>query len=265
MNSSDSLEDNIINASDLSNIAISKGVKMLCFPENALLMPSSKHNLLSQSFSENQNPGLKFFTNLAKKNNIWVLVGSLSIKVSKDKVVNRSYLIDNYGKIIGTYDKIHLFDVTLSNGVSYRESDRYSPGQHGSVIKTPLANFGLTICYDVRFPSLYRKIALRGANIIFVPSAFTKFTGQMHWSVLLRARAIETGSYIIAPAQTGKHHGGRETYGHSMVVAPDGKVMIDGGEDPGIITCEIDIDKVHEARETIPSLFLNPVYSIEVK
>ena len=264
MNSSDNLGDNIFKASSLSDTAISQGAQMLCFPENVLLMPSSKKNLLSQSFEEDQNPGLNFFTNLAKTKNVWVLAGSLSIRTLKDKVVNRSYLIDNYGVIIGSYDKIHLFDVDLSNGVSFRESDSYISGQNASVLKTSLATFGLTICYDIRFPNLYRKIALKGANVILVPSAFTKYTGQMHWDVLLRARAIETGSYIVAPAQTGKHRGGRETYGHSLIIAPDGKILKDGAESPGVITCEVDISKSFKARETIPSLFLNPEYSIEV-
>ena len=264
MNSNDILEDNLDKVSDLSTQAVNAGSDMLCFPENVLLMPSSKDNLFSNSFRENQNPGLKFFIKLAKDKNVWVLVGSLSIKTSNNKLCNRSYLIDKSGHIIGFYDKIHLFDVTISDGTVYQESDTYVSGSNASVFKTSLGNFGLTICYDLRFPNLYRDIARKGANIIFVPSAFTKFTGKLHWHVLLRSRAIETGSYIVAPAQTGKHPGGRKTFGHSIVVSPNGSILKDAGEKVGYINCEIDLNQVNEIREQIPSLFLNPKYSIKV-
>jgi len=265
MNSNDVLRDNMDKALDLSCHAIDYGSDLICFPENVLLMPSSRENLFSNSFIENQNPCVQFFINLAKKNNIWVLAGSISIKTNDDKLFNRSYLIDNIGDIIGFYDKIHLFDVSIPDGSSYKESDKYLPGTDARIFQTTLAKFGLTICYDIRFPSLYRDIAKNGANVIFVPSAFTEFTGKLHWHVLLRARAIETGSYIVAPAQTGVHVGGRKTFGHSIVVSPDGSILNDAGTDEGIINCIIDIKTVDKYREQIPSLFLDPGYDIELK
>tara|TARA_Y100001970_G_C14031882_1_gene749077 strand:+ start:48 stop:734 length:687 start_codon:yes stop_codon:yes gene_type:complete len=228
-------------------------------------MPSSRDNLFSNSFEENQNPCIEFFVDIAKKNNVWVLAGSLSIKISNGKLFNRCYLINNKGDIEGYYDKIHLFDVSIPDGLTYKESDKYSSGSNAPVFQTPLANFGLTICYDIRFPNLYRDIAKHGANVIFIPSAFTEFTGKLHWHALLRSRAIETGSYIVAPAQTGKHIGGRKTFGHSIVVHPNGTILKDAGVDVGSIECTIDPKHVDNIRKQIPSLFLNSKYSIEVK
>ena len=264
MNSKDILEDNKSQAKTLALQAVSKGADLICFPENVLLMSSSKENLFALSHKERDNPNLDFFVDLARKNRKWILVGSLSVKIYNEKLANRSYLIDFNGEIVGHYDKIHLFDVDLPNGVSYRESDSYISGQKAVIIKTSLANFGLTICYDLRFPNLYRDIALKRANVIFVPSAFTKTTGQIHWHALLRARAIETGCYIIAPAQTGEHPKGRETFGHSLIIGPDGTIIQDAGELPGVITATLDLDKVIKSQSLIPSLFLNPRYSVEI-
>jgi len=264
LNSSDNLSHNIDVVRRYSFQAINEGADLLCFPENVLLMSSSKENLLNNSEIEKNNKGLVFFRELAIKTGKWISIGSLSIITDNDKLVNRSYLINSEGNIVGSYDKIHLFDVMLSKNLFYKESDTYASGNSAVLINTPIASFGLTICYDIRFPQLYRDLAISGANIILVPSAFTKVTGEKHWHILLRSRAIETGCYIIAAAQTGKHSKSRETYGHSLIVDPDGVILKDAGEKPGIISLNLDFDKVEKFRKKIPSLYLNPSYKLKI-
>ncbi len=176
------------------------------------------------------------------------------LRASAEKLANRSLLIDPAGHIAARYDKIHMFDVEIPDGQSYRESRVYEAGTEAVTAELPWGRLGLTVCYDLRFPYLYRSLAQAGAQFLSIPSAFTRFTGQAHWHVLLRARAIETGCFVFAPAQCGSHDGGRETYGHSLIVAPWGEVLADGGEEPGVTLAEIDPAEVAKARTMIPAL-----------
>jgi predicted amidohydrolase len=185
---------------------------------------------------------------------LWVHVGSLAIKVSPDKAANRSFLIDPQGEIVARYDKIHMFDVDLADGETYRESRSYRAGESAVAADLPWGRLGLTVCYDLRFPALYRALAEAGASFLAIPAAFTRQTGEAHWHVLMRARAIENTSYVIAAAQGGKHENGRETFGHSLVVNPWGRIIAEGGTEPGVVMAEIDLADISTARARIPSL-----------
>jgi predicted amidohydrolase len=191
---------------------------------------------------------------LARTLGIYVHVGSLAVKIAPEKAANRSFLIDRKGNIVARYDKIHMFDVDLTGGESYRESRSYRPGEMAVVSDLPWGRLGLTICYDLRFPALYRALAEAGASFLAIPSAFTKQTGEAHWHVLMRARAIENGSFVFAAAQGGLHEHGRETFGHSLVVDPWGRVIAEGGTEPGVILAEVDPAEVSAARSRVPSL-----------
>ncbi|HEY2112025.1 MAG TPA: carbon-nitrogen hydrolase family protein, partial [Dongiaceae bacterium] len=189
-----------------------------------------------------------------RSHRLWVHVGSLALRVSPDRAANRSFLIAPDGEIAARYDKIHMFDVDLANVERYRESAAFRPGHQAVTADLPWGRLGLTICYDLRFAYLYRALAKAGAGFISIPAAFTRPTGQAHWHVLMRARAIETGCFVFAPAQTGEHAEGRKTYGHSLIVAPWGEVLADGGEEVGFITARIDPAKIAEARGMVPAL-----------
>lgn len=193
----------------------------------------------------------------ARSLGLWVLLGSIALKTSDrdGRFANRSLLISDTGRVVQWYDKIHMFDVTLSDGETYRESSGYRPGNRAVCVETPMGALGMTICYDLRFPHLFRTLAQAGAQIISVPSAFAVPTGQAHWHSLLKARAIETGCFVVAPAQTGTHSGsGRKTFGHSLVVSPWGDIILDAGTAPGIYTVDINLDDVNSARDRVPSL-----------
>ena len=181
-------------------------------------------------------------------------IGSMAIKLGDDMVANRAFLISPDGHVAARYDKIHMYDVDLGNGESYRESRLYKPGSEARVADLPFGRLGLTICYDVRFPYLYRALAQSGASVIAIPAAFTKTTGEAHWHVLVRARAIETGSFVVAAAQGGHHEDGRDTYGHSMIVDPWGKILAEAGTEPGYILADIDTTASDEARSRVPNL-----------
>jgi predicted amidohydrolase len=211
---------------------------------------------------ETANESLEIFRSLAIETGAWLLIGSMAIKLQdEERMANRSFLINPIGEIIGRYDKIHMFDVDVGEGDSYRESNGYRPGESAIIQKLPWGNLGMTICYDMRFPNLYRDLAKAGADFLAAPSAFTVPTGRAHWHVLLRARAIENGCFVFAPAQVGEHAEGRKTYGHSLIVDPWGEVLADGGDDVGFVTAEIDVTKVKEARSRVPSLFNDRPYS----
>ncbi len=207
------------------------------------------------------HPGRRSTTRRSRRCAIWrascrlhIHLGSLAIKVSPDKAANRSFLINPQGDIVARYDKIHMFDVDLADGESYRESRNYRPGERAVLADLPWGRLGLTVCYDLRFPALYRALAEAGATMLAIPSAFTKQTGEAHWHVLMRARAIENGSFVFAAAQGGKHENGRETYGHSLIVDPWGRVLAEGGTEPGVVIADIDPAQVAAARSRIPSL-----------
>ena len=203
---------------------------------------------------EEEDTSLATFREIARRLGIYLHVGSLAIKLSSEKAANRSFLIDRTGEIVARYDKIHMFDVDLAGGESYRESRNYRPGELAVASDLPWGRLGLTICYDLRFPSLYRALADAGCSFIAIPAAFTKQTGEAHWHVLMRARAIENGCFVFAAAQGGRHENGRDTFGHSLVVDPWGNILAEGGTEPGIVMAKIDPAEVAKARSRIPSL-----------
>ena len=260
--------ENIAEVSAMIRGAKEWGADLIATPEVVGMMAARRKDALEHARPEESHEVLAAFRDLAAELSAWLLIGSISIKISGDQLANRSYLIDPDGGIVARYSKIHMFDVQVGDGKPYRESHTYKPGEAAVLAETPWGTMGLTICYDVRFPYLYRDLAQAGAKVIFIPAAFTKVTGEAHWHVLQRARAIENGCYIISPAQTGTHDGGRETYGHSVVVAPWGEVIADGGTDVGITLAEIDLAEVEIARRKVPSLchdrpFSAPAYQDE--
>lgn len=254
MNSGPVIADNLQQAGGLIRRAAAAGAEFILTPENTCHIKTPQSEKLQSSPYESDHPAIPFFSNLAKELAVWILVGSVAVRVSDDKVVNRSLLFDDQGQLVTQYDKIHLFDVDLPTGESHRESNIVQPGAHAVLAETPWGKMGLAICYDLRFAALFRTLAQNGAGIITVPSAFTVPTGQAHWETLLRARAIETGSFILAPAQTGTHHGDRKTYGHSLVIGPWGEVIADGGTDVGIVHATLDLNEIEKARSAIPAL-----------
>jgi deaminated glutathione amidase len=230
------------------------GADLIALPENATMIEPIAAQSIAKALPEESHSALPAFSALARETGAWILTGSLTIKLDGNKVANRSLLLDAAGTVVARYDKLHLFDVTLRNGEAYRESDTVRPGTRAVLAPTPWGLIGMTICYDLRFPELYRRLAQAGASFITIPSAFTRQTGGAHWHVLLRARAIETGCYVLAPAQCGIHAENRKTFGHSLIVDPWGEVLADGGEEEGFVMAELDTAKVEEARRMIPSL-----------
>ena len=204
------------------------------------IMEVSRDKLFATIVPEENDASLATFRELARKLSIHLHIGSLAVKATADKAANRGFLIDPRGEIVARYDKIHMFDVDLANGESYRESRSYRPGELAVLHDLPWGRLGLTVCYDLRFPALYRALAEAGASFLAIPSAFTRQTGEAHWHVLMRARAIENGCYVFAAAQGGKHENGRETFGHSLVVDPWGRIVAEGGTEPGVVMAEID-------------------------
>jgi predicted amidohydrolase len=254
LNSGPEIADNLAVIGDLVRRARGEGAALIALPENCAMLEPRRPKLLEKVEPEDSHSALRGLRQLAAETGAWLLVGSLAVKLAADKVANRSFLLDDKGGIVASYDKLHMFDVTLASGESYRESSTFQPGGHTVVATTPWARLGMTVCYDLRFPALYRALAEAGAEILTVPSAFTRPTGQAHWDVLLRARAIETGCFVLAPAQTGEHAEGRKTYGHSLIVDPWGEVLADGGEAVGIVTAKLDLARVAAVRGMVPSL-----------
>lgn len=249
------IDENLKQAGMLIREAAKDGADFVTTPENTDFMRATPQATMDTALDTEKHPGIPFFSFLAKELNVWILIGSMKIKSKNGKVVNRSFLFSNHGQLRASYDKIHLFDVQLPNGEDYKESDSSIAGDKAVVVDLQDRKLGMSICYDVRFPYLYRDLAQKGAEILSVPAAFTAHTGQAHWETLLRARAIETGSFIIAPAQCGEHEGGRKTYGHSMIVGPWGQVLAEKTEDTqGYITRKIDFLDSVKARAAIPSL-----------
>jgi len=234
--------------------AKSGGADYVLTPEMTNIMEVGREKLMAAIVAEENDISLATFRELARKLAIYLHVGSLAIKASADKAANRSFLIDPRGEIVARYDKIHMFDVDLANGESYRESRNFRAGELAVLHDLPWGRLGLTVCYDLRFPSLYRALAEAGASFLAIPSAFTQQTGEAHWHVLNRARAIENGCYVFAAAQGGKHENGRETFGHSLLVDPWGRIIAEGGIEPGVVLAEVDPSEVVAARARIPSL-----------
>jgi deaminated glutathione amidase len=234
--------------------AKSAGADYVLTPEMTNILAAKREQLFSVVVEEEADASLATLREVARKLGIYVHIGSLAIKISPDRAANRSFLIGPKGDILARYDKIHMFDVDLAGGESYRESRNYRPGELAVLADLPWGRLGLTVCYDLRFPALYRALAEAGATMLAIPSAFTKQTGEAHWHVLMRARAIENGSFVFAAAQGGKHENGRDTYGHSLIVDPWGRIIAEGGTEPGVIMAEINPAEVASARARIPSL-----------
>ena len=245
---------NIDDVSDLIRQAAGDGATLVATPEMTNVIEAKRDRLLGKIGRQEDDASVKRLGDLAAELKITLLVGSVALREANGKLVNRSLLFDNEGSLTAYYDKVHMFDVDLEDGESYHESRSYQPGQRAVVADVRQGRIGLTICYDMRFASLYRLLAQSGAEIITVPSAFTRPTGKAHWEVLLRARAIETGCYVLAPAQTGEHESGRKTYGHSMIAAPWGEIVAALGEDTGILVADIDLNGVNAARRNVPAL-----------
>jgi predicted amidohydrolase len=247
-------QQNIDAAARLIDEAKAAGADYVQTPEMTNIMEVRRESLFAALVAEEADASLAAFRETARRHGLWVHVGSLAIKVSPDKAANRSFLIDPQGEIVARYDKIHMFDVDLADGETYRESRSYRAGESAVAADLPWGRLGLTVCYDLRFPALYRALAEAGASFLAIPAAFTRQTGEAHWHVLMRARAIENTSYVIAAAQGGKHENGRETFGHSLVVNPWGRIIAEGGTEPGVVMAEIDLADISTARARIPSL-----------
>ncbi|MFM7083655.1 MAG: carbon-nitrogen hydrolase family protein [Hyphomicrobium sp.] len=254
MRSGRCIKNNIDQAETLIREAAAAGAQYVQTPEATTLMEIDPKRLLEKTRIEEEDTGLQLFCKLAEKLKIWLHVGSIPIKTNFEKISNRSYLLSPEGNIVARYDKIHLFDVDLEKGESYRESQNYIPGQLAVCADLPWAKIGLSICYDLRFSNLYRSLAKNGATLLSVPSAFTKLTGEAHWHILLRARAIECQSYVLAAAQGGLHEHGRETYGHSLIISPWGNILAEGRTDPCVVLGDLDMNDVENVRLNIPSI-----------
>ncbi len=258
VNAGDDMAANLATAEGFARAAAADGAQLIAFPENVAFMAPDGQGVRAAARPEDGHPALARFRALAAELGAWLVVGSLGIAgaggADEDRVANRSFVIGADGALVAAYDKIHMFDVALPGGESYRESATFRPGGAAVLAATPFGRIGLTICYDVRFPHLYRALAQAGAELIAVPAAFTRTTGTAHWHTLLRARAIETGAFVFAPAQCGTHPRGRQTYGHSLIVDPWGTVLADGGEAPGFVAADIDLAQVARVRAQIPSL-----------
>lgn len=267
LNSGDDPEENLQATSGFFDEAVARGAGFVLTPEVTNCVSTSRTRQREVLREEADDPTLAALREKAMAARVWCLIGSLALKTSNEdgRFANRSFLIAPDGGIAARYDKIHMFDVEVSETETYRESDGYRPGEHAVLAPTPFGVLGLTICYDVRFPHLYRHLAQAGAEVLTAPSAFSPVTGAAHWEVLLRARAIETGSYVLAPAQTGTHAATRgrqrQTYGHAMAVGPWGDILADAGEAPGVICVDIDVEEVRAARGRIPSLGQAAVYN----
>lgn len=254
MNAQREIGPNVTAACDLVRAARSAGARFIVTPENTTLLEPDKKAALAKTPAESAHPGLAAFADLARDLGVWLVIGSMPVRADEARIANRQFVFDPKGAVIARYDKIHMFDVDLPTGESHRESAGVRPGAEAVIADTPWGGLGLTICYDVRFPYLHRALAQAGASMLTSPAAFTVPSGEAHWHVLLRARAIETGCFMFAAAQTGIHGEGRATYGHSLIVDPWGRILADAGTDIGVVTAEVDIALVGKARHAIPAL-----------
>jgi deaminated glutathione amidase len=264
LRSSRSILANLNLAETLIRRAGRGGAHYVQTPENTAVMELDPELVLAAAHVEAESVPLMRLRALAAELGIFLHIGSLAIKLDETRVANRSYVINPGGEIVAHYDKLHLFDVDLAGGESYRESLHARPGAKAVLVALPFGRLGLSICYDLRFPQLYRALAAAGAEFIAVPAAFTKQTGEAHWHVLIRARAIETGAYVLAASQGGLHENGRATYGHSLIVSPWGEILAEGGEEPGIIFADIDLTASASARARIPALKHDRAFEVEI-
>jgi predicted amidohydrolase len=264
---SNDMVENIAFVREQGRLAREAGADFIMTPENTGLIGANRKETLEKAETEEAHRMLAASIAAARDSGAWFLLGSIHVRVpGEEQIRNRSYLIDPSGGVVASYDKIHMFDVQLAGGESYRESSTFKPGEKSVLAETPWGVLGMTICYDLRFPYLYRDLARAGAVMLSIPSSFTVPTGQAHWHTLLRSRAIETGCFVFAPAQVGTHKGSnRKTYGHSVVIAPWGEVLADaGGDKAGFVVADIDLAKVEEARKMVPSLTHDRSYAAPI-
>jgi predicted amidohydrolase len=254
LNSGNDLAANMLAAATAVREAAAQGAQLIALPEYAALLDGSGRVMRENSFAEAAHPALAGFRELARETSVWLLAGSLTVKIDDALMANRSYLLAPDGAVVATYDKIHMFDVTLPSGKVIRESSAYRAGDRAVLAATPWGPLGMTVCYDLRFPQLFRALARAGALFLAVPSSFQRETGVAHWHSLLRARAIENLSYVIAPAMCGEHPGNRSTYGHSLMIDPWGRIIAELGDEPGICYAEIDPAEVLRVRAMLPAL-----------
>lgn len=246
--------DSLEQATALIRKAVNDGAQYVQTPEVSNMIQKNREALFARLKHEGEDESLRAYRALAKELGIHLHIGSMAVLATPDRAANRSFLIAPDGELLASYDKMHMFDIDLGTGEKYHESANYQPGETAIMADLPWGKLGLTICYDMRFPALYRALAEVGADFIAVPSAFTKPTGEAHWHVLLRSRAIENGCFILAAAQAGTHESGRISYGHSLIVAPWGEILAEGDVETGIVSAMIDPAKVQEARRKVPSL-----------
>ena len=265
MRSSTDVSRNIDAARDLISAAAQQGATFIATPEMTNLLDIRPGQARSKISLETCDACLEALSKLAAQLNVTLLIGSLAIALpGDDRFANRSYLISPDGEIIARYDKVHMFDVEVGDGQTYRESKAYRAGNSVTVTETNFGRVGMTICYDLRFPHLYRALCQAGAELITIPAAFTRVTGEAHWHVLVRARAIETGCFVLAPAQGGAHEDGRETFGHSLIVSPWGEILAEAGHDePGFIVADLNLADVAKARARIPAWSSNQDFSVK--
>lgn len=238
----------------LADQAVDAGAAFLLLPEYCGGLKSDGAALTPPVAAEGDHPVLQGLRDFAGARGVWIMVGSIAVQGAGGKIINRGYVLDASGAIVSRYDKIHMFDIQLSDTEVYRESATISPGDRAALVETPFGNIGHTICYDLRFPQLYRDLAQAGADILTAPAAFTKKTGEAHWHILNQARAVENGAFMISPCAIGPVPGGGEAYGHSLIIAPWGEVLADGGDQPGVVMADVDLGQVAAARARIPSI-----------
>lgn len=253
-NGSPDVAANLARAEPMIRAARERGASFIALPENVNIIGADRQRLFATARPENEDQAVAFMARMARETGAWILAGSIAVATDHDKLANRSFLFTPTGEIAARYDKIHMFDATLSETERYHESANYQCGNAAVVADMPWCKIGLSICYDVRFPHLFRTLAKAGASLITIPAAFAATTGKLHWHVLTRARAIETGCFVLAPAQCGSPGGNRQTYGHSLIIAPSGEILAEAGDEPDIIIAELDIAKVAEARGKLPCL-----------
>jgi deaminated glutathione amidase len=258
----DDLHANVAAALALAHEAAQRGAQLILLPEHALLLHASGRVMRDNALPEDVHPGLSAMRDFAHANGTLVLLGSLTVTTDEERIANRSYLIGADGNVVARYDKLHMFDAVLPNGRAIRESSTYRPGTTAVAAPTLWGLLGMTICYDLRFPQLYRTLAHAGCRLLAVPSAFTQATGQLHWHALLRARAIENAAFVLAPATCGTHPGPHATFGHSLVVAPSGAIVAEAGDEPCVIVADLDLAAVDRARAAIPALAHDRPYEL---
>ncbi len=263
LNNGPDIAENLRVTEELIREAAGQGATLVATPETTCLMCSPLIKRLTLAQTQEESDTLQALQKLAQELGIWLLIGSLGVKLKEHQLANRSFLISDKGQIVATYDKLHLFDVDLPNGERFKESATMMPGDKAVVAQGSDVKIGMSICYDARFPHLYRDLAKNGASILTVPAAFSMPTGEAHWEVLLRARAIETGSFVLAPAQTGQHDNGHSSWGHSMIINPWGEILAAMDSEVGIIIADLNMDDVEKARNSIPALQHDREYTLK--